>query len=284
MKVWAPIRAVQPFFGKRLCLRVKKFCLQKTNCISKSENDPVYLFQLHLVCLCLMENGQVTFLRYCHGLNIPLPILLLLGIILGKGGVDFPVGMLLFSGCLLHFKLKIKETRPLSLIGTTLGIILQRTFFHIFNFSVFNIQKLDCLHYLYVAYMAHGPLTEGLKYAEEEYHLSKSAELDSSTHKTLSEIQHLQFQAACNIGNAHCFLGNLDKAKIFLDKGKEIASKLADPDKIALATIHHGNWLLASGQLKIAINEVYRPLMRETLSDYNRGLMLRGFGNACRLA
>ena len=131
--------------------------------------------------------------------------------------------------------------------------------------------------------MAHGPLTEGLKYAEEQYHLSKSAKLDSSTQMTLSEIQNVQFQAACDIGNAHCFLGNLDKAKIFLDEGKEIASKMADQDKIALATIYHGNWLLASGQLKIAMNEVYRPLMRETLSDYNRGLMLKDFGNACRL-
>ncbi|XP_072045038.1 uncharacterized protein [Amphiura filiformis] len=143
-------------------------------------------------------------------------------------------------------------------------------------------QKLQCLHNLYVAYMALGPLSEGLKYAEEQYHLSKMTPAPESL--TESENQQLQFQAACDVGNAHCFLGNLDKAKIFLDEAKEIASKMADPDKIALATIHHGNWLLASGQLKIAMGEVFRPLMGVSLCEYNQGLMLQGYGNACRSA
>ena len=135
--------------------------------------------------------------------------------------------------------------------------------------------------------MALGPLSEGLRFAEEEYKLSKddsSATMETQNNLlTSSEIQQLQFQAACDVGNAHCFLGNLDKSLIFLDEAKEIVTKMEDRDNIALATIYHGNWLLAGGQLRIAMSEVYGPLMKQTLSDDNRGLMLQGFGNACRL-
>ncbi len=130
--------------------------------------------------------------------------------------------------------------------------------------------------------MALGPLTDGLKYAEEQYHLSQKLMSESSS-EPIRETNQLRFQAACDLGNAHCTLGNLDKAKIYLDEAREIASKMADTDQVALATIYHGNWLLASGQLKLAMNDVFKPLMKETLSASNRGLMLQGYGNACRL-
>ncbi|XP_022094203.1 tetratricopeptide repeat protein 28-like isoform X2 [Acanthaster planci] len=160
-------------------------------------------------------------------------------------------------------------------------------------------QQMHCYRLLYLVFMSLGPLSEGLKAATQEYSVIKSATLAHEGSRFLvidaedvtsppgdsaQELQEMRFQAALDLGNAHRFLGNMDQARTFLDEAMAIAVETDDADKVTAATIHHGEWILASGHLKDAISQVFQPLLKRNMSDRNRGILLQAFGNACRAA
>ncbi|XP_033639002.1 uncharacterized protein LOC117299561 [Asterias rubens] len=143
--------------------------------------------------------------------------------------------------------------------------------------------------------MSIGPLSKGLEAAQHEYKAVKSIPLGASNLPTPKEgspgiragpsdssLGEMHFQAALDLGNAHCFLGNLKEAKTYLDEAETLAVEMGDVDKNTTATIHHGDWILGSGHLKEAIAKVFQPLLKRNMSDKNKGLMLQSFGNACR--
>ncbi|XP_038053496.1 tetratricopeptide repeat protein 28-like [Patiria miniata] len=160
-------------------------------------------------------------------------------------------------------------------------------------------QQMLCYRLLYLVYMSLGPLSEGQEAAKQEYRVVKTVSLsqignrssatgtgnvDPQVSTSSPEINEMRFQAALDLGNAHRFLGNMGDAKIHLDEAMAVAVAMDDTDKITTATIHHGEWILASGHLKDAISQVFQPLLKRNMSDRNRGILLQAFGNAARAA
>ncbi|XP_013401212.1 tetratricopeptide repeat protein 28 isoform X2 [Lingula anatina] len=141
---------------------------------------------------------------------------------------------------------------------------------------------LRCRHGLVQASLGTLPLSDSLAVAKEGFEYAQC--ILPNQPQTNEELNAAYLESSFDLATVYRIVGQLDEADRILREALQFAKDHNCRDGAHRAKVLQGIVLLSRGELGVAIRGVFTPLMEESLSDENKGLLLQALGNACRSA